>query len=77
MTLIKIFQFGQIESSSNFLKKNINLIISYFLVHLAQNVLVILWGFLVVVIAVESSSQQSLTVTNMNESKDIFMEMKD
>ena len=35
------------------------------------------WGFLDVMKAVESSSQQSLTVANMKESKDLFMQMQD
>ena len=39
--------------------------------------LLISWGFLVVKKAVESNAQQSLTVTNMNELKDIFMERQD
>ena len=38
--------------------------------------LLISWGFLVVMKAVEGDSHQSLTVTNMNELNVIFMEMQ-
>ena len=53
-----------------------NLIVSNFLVYLVH-MLLVSWGFLVVMKTLENNSQQSLTVTYMNESKDILMEMQD
>ena len=80
MTLIKSYQFGHFEDiallgSNLHLSKKNHKLYSYFLVHLTRYVLLISWGFLVIIKPVESYSEQSLTVTNMSKSKEIFTEM--